>query len=74
MNQSLQTHVSAIVAAIIVGLIVAGAVTLWVTYPATDRISFDIVAAAMVLAPLFVLAAYVVNRKMQTVIGCWWKF
>lgn len=73
MNQRPQTHVGVIVAAIIVGLIVAGGFTLWVTYPTTDRISFYIVAAAIVLAPIFVLAAYFVNRKMKTVIECCWS-
>jgi hypothetical protein len=54
------------VAAIIAALIVGGGIALLVLYPRTDRTSFYIVVAAMVLSPIFVLAAFLVNKKMQT--------
>jgi hypothetical protein len=60
------SNVGIIVAAIIVGLIIGGGVTLWVIYPTTDRTTFYIVAAVMILSPTFVLAAFLINKKMQT--------
>jgi hypothetical protein len=65
MNQEHQGRIGLIVAVIIVALIVAGGITLWVIYPTADRTSFYIVAAAMVLSPIFVLTAYLMNRKTR---------
>jgi hypothetical protein len=64
MNQG-QTHAGVIVAAITASLIAAGGVAVWVIYPMTDRVAFYIVVAVMVLSPVFVLAAYLVNTKMK---------
>jgi hypothetical protein len=53
------------VAVIIAALVVAGGVTLLVLYPTTDQTSFYIVVAAMILAPIFLLAAFLLSNKRQ---------
>jgi hypothetical protein len=51
------------VAAIMVALIVGGAVTIIVLYSTVDATSALVAAVAIVLAPIFLLAAYVVNAR-----------
>jgi hypothetical protein len=58
-----------IVGAMITALIVAGAVTILVLYQRTDLTSFYIAVAALVLSPILLIAAYVINRRQQT--GKW---
>jgi VIT1/CCC1 family predicted Fe2+/Mn2+ transporter len=51
------------VAAIIVALIIGGAVTVVVLYSTVDTASAFVAALAIVLAPIFLLVAYVVNAR-----------
>jgi VIT1/CCC1 family predicted Fe2+/Mn2+ transporter len=51
------------VAAIIVALIIGGAVTVVVLYSTVDVTSAFVAAVAIVLAPIFLLAAYIVNAR-----------
>ena len=52
-------------AVILLGLILAGIVTLLVLRSLTDATSFYIAVAAIILAPLFVFAVYMINKKSQ---------
>ena len=61
----LPKRTSLIVGIIIAALIVAGGVTILVLRPVTDPASLYIAAAAVILSPIFVLIAYLVNRKGQ---------
>jgi hypothetical protein len=36
-----------------------------VLYPMSDKTSFNIAVAAIVLSPIFVLVAFIVNKKHQ---------
>jgi hypothetical protein len=51
------------VAAIIVALIIGGAVTVVVLYSTVDTASAFVAALAIVLAPIFLLVAYIVNAR-----------
>jgi hypothetical protein len=51
-----------LVGVIIAALVVAGGITILVLYPVSDRTSFYIAVAAIVLSPIFVLVAFVVNK------------
>jgi predicted small integral membrane protein len=55
-----------IVGAMIAALIVAGGVTILVLYHRTDLTSFYIAVAAVVLSPILLFAAYVINKRQQT--------
>lgn len=50
-------------AAIIVALIIGGAVTVVVLYSTVDTASSFVAALAIVLAPIFLLVAYIVNAR-----------
>lgn len=52
-----------IVGVIIAALIVAGGITILFVYPTTDKTSFYIVVAAVVLSPIFAIAAYIINKN-----------
>ena len=54
-----------IVALIVAALIIGGGITLLLIYPTTDKISFYVAFAAVVLAPIFVLAAFFVNKQQS---------
>jgi hypothetical protein len=58
-----------IVGVMITALIVAGGVTILVLYQRMDLTSFYIAVAAVVLSPILLIAAYVINRRQQT--GKW---
>jgi VIT1/CCC1 family predicted Fe2+/Mn2+ transporter len=51
------------VAVIIVALIIGGAVTVVVLYSTVDAPSAFVAAVVIVLAPIFLLAAYIVNAR-----------
>ena len=55
-----------IVAVMIAALIIAGGIALLALYPMTDQTSFYIVVAAMVFSPIFILLAFLVNKRSQT--------
>ncbi len=55
-----------IVGAMIAALIVAGGITLLVLYPVTDTTSFYIAVAGVILSPIFLFAAYLINKRWQT--------
>lgn len=52
-----------IVGMIIASLVLAGALTLLVLYSVTDPTSFYVAVAAIALSPIFVLAAFLVNKQ-----------
>jgi hypothetical protein len=52
-----------IAGAIMAGLILAGGITILVLRPVTDLASFYIAVAAVILSPIFLLAAYIINRR-----------
>jgi drug/metabolite transporter (DMT)-like permease len=52
-----------LVAAMIIALVVGGAISLVTLYSTTDTTSASIAAVAIILAPIFVLIAYLVNTK-----------
>jgi lipopolysaccharide export LptBFGC system permease protein LptF len=54
-----------IVGAIVVALIAAGGITILFVYPTKDKISFYIAVAAVVLSPIFVIAAYIINKNTE---------
>jgi uncharacterized membrane protein len=60
-------RIGRIVGAMITALIVAGVVTALVLYQRTDLTSFYIAVAALILAPIFLFAAYMVNKRQQSV-------
>lgn len=55
-----------IVGAMIAALIVAGGIAVLVLYPVTNSTSFYIVVAAVILSPIFLFAAYFLNKRWQT--------
>jgi hypothetical protein len=52
-----------IVAAMLLGLILAGGVTILVVRPFTDMTSYYIAVAAVIVSPIFLLAAYLINLR-----------
>jgi NADH:ubiquinone oxidoreductase subunit 3 (subunit A) len=64
-EQRLPRNAGSIVGVLIVGLIVGGGITVLFLYPiaTSDRTSFYIALAAILLAPIFLLAAFVINVK-----------
>jgi len=54
-----------IVGVIVAALIVAGGITILFVYPTTDKTSFYIVVAAVVLSPIFAIAAYIINKNTR---------
>jgi hypothetical protein len=55
------------VGALIVALIVGGGITILLIYPiaTTDKTSFYIAVAVILLSPIFLLAAFVINVKKE---------
>ncbi len=47
------------------GVIVAGGITILFVYPTIDKTSFYIVVAAVVLSPIFAIAAYIINKNTK---------
>jgi hypothetical protein len=56
-------NVGTIMALIVALLIVGGGITLLSLYSATEKTSFYIALAVLVLSPIFVVAAYFVNKR-----------
>jgi hypothetical protein len=54
-----------IVGAILLGLILAGGVTILALRPFTDMTSYYIAVAAVILSPIFLLAAYLINLRSR---------
>lgn len=64
-EQRLPGNTGFIVGVIVIGLIVGGGITILAIYPTTDKTSFYLGVAAIVLSPIFLVAAFLVNRKRQ---------
>jgi drug/metabolite transporter (DMT)-like permease len=62
-RQRSRNKYNALVAAMIMALVVGGAISLVTLYAAADTTSASIAAVAIILAPIFVLIAYLVNTK-----------
>lgn len=66
-EQRLPRNSGLIVGVLIVALIVGSGITILFIYPiaTTDKTSFYIAVAAIILSPIFLLAAFVINVKKE---------
>jgi heme A synthase len=65
-ERRLPRNASLIVGLMIVALIIGGGIVILSLYPTTDKTSFYVALAAIVLSPIFLAAAFLVNKKQQT--------
>jgi hypothetical protein len=65
-ESSVQDKTGLVVGVILAGLIIAGAIVVLVLSSSTNATSFYVAVAGMVLSPVFVLVAYVINRQRHT--------
>jgi hypothetical protein len=54
-----------IAGAIMAGLVLAGGITILVLRPVTDLTSLYIAVAAVILSPVFLLVAYLINKRRE---------
>jgi phosphate/sulfate permease len=64
-RQRSSSSTGVIVGVIVAALIVAGGITILFGYPTTDKTSFYIVVAAILLSPIFAIAAYIINKNTK---------
>ena len=65
-RRRLPRNAGLMVGLIIVALIIGGGITILALYPTTDKTSLYVAVASIVLSPIFLAAAFLVNKKQQT--------